>query len=101
MKRIRTKYEYHDAELVRVQWVADDELVLDFDLCFDGIVVSVRFQRVGNREEVERQLCSIASRMTHERYLADVVGIWREDDRTFLLDTSQGAVTIIASNMLE
>ena len=101
MKRLRTTYEYHDANLVHVEWTADAELVLDFDLCFDGITASVRFLEVRNREEVEEQLRSIASRMTHDGWLADVVGIWREDGRTFLIDTSQGALAIVASSMLE
>ncbi len=106
MKLLHTKFEYHDSTLVKVAWLQDSELRLTFKL--DGhwnygssIVVSVMFSGVRNPDVVKSSLCEIASKMTHDRWLADVVGIWRESNSSYLVDTSQGALVIDASSFAE
>lgn len=100
MRRIRTKLEYHDSNLVDVNWAGDD-LTLTFDLCYDPTQSSVLFGGVRNRKEIEAQLQEFERKMTHAGWLADVVAIARGSDGRYLVDTSQGPLWIDARAMLE
>lgn len=106
MKRLRTRFEYHDSVLTGYVWPEDDELRLTFRLngrCNDGCDISVNLSFLGvrNRTEVEESLATIASKMTHQQWLADVVAVVRDSPRVYLVDTSQGPILIDASSMLE
>ncbi len=106
MKRIHAKYEYHDSTLIEVAWLRDCELRMTFEL--DGhwnngssFVVSILFSNVRNRMVVESSLHEIALNRTHEHWLADVVGIWKEASGNYVIDTSQGSIMIEASSFTE
>lgn len=65
MKRLRTRFEYHDSVLTGYVWPEDDELRLTFRLngrCNDGCDISVNLSFLGvrNRTEVEESLATIA-----------------------------------------
>lgn len=106
MKRLRTKFDYHDSVLTGYTWPEDDELRLTFGLnglCNGGCDTSVDlcFLGIRNRTDIENALNAMASSMTHENWLADVVAVVKETPRNYLIDTSQGSISIDASSMLE
>jgi hypothetical protein len=106
MMTLTTKRAYHDSRLLRAEWMHDSDLVLTFDL--DGhwndgnsVEASVMFSRVRNRDAVEEFLRSLRERASDRKGLADVIGVTRERDRSFLVDTSQGSLVIEAPRFTE
>lgn len=106
LKRLHTKFDYHDSVLTGYTWPQDNELRITLHLngwCNDGCDISVdpSFLGVRNRAEVEDALGTIASNVTHKNWLADVVAVVKESARNYLVDTSQGSIRIDAPSMLE
>lgn len=98
MKRLKTRRQYHDSQLIHAEWEQERNLRLTFRLdghWNDGVSLeaSVLFSGVRNRDEVEPLLRSLAD--------AEVVGIARHTERAFLIDTSKGALIIDASGFSE
>jgi hypothetical protein len=106
VKRIKTRREYHDSQLVAAEWIHERDLVLRFSL--DGhwnhgasIDASVMFSAVRNRAQVEQALQSLSEAVEHRKWLADVVGIVRDSTGAFLVDTSQGSLLVEAARFSE
>jgi len=87
--------------LVRAEWLDNRVLRLSFrlDAHWNGgvsIETSVIFSGVRNAAEVNSTLRSIAKSSAGRDSLADVVAIVRDSNRSYLVDTSQGALVIDA-----
>ena len=83
-------------------WVSDEDLKLTFALFFEqGVQATLLFYGVRNREAVDTTLSEMAAKMPHDRYLADVAAFVSEDDGNYLVDTSQGALSINARAFVE
>jgi hypothetical protein len=106
MKRLRTRREYHDSQLTSAEWLRERDLRLTFRL--DGnwngntsIESSVMFSGVRNREVVDETLRALGEAAVGRDWLADVVAIVRNEDRSYLVDTSQGSLVIDADGFSE
>ena len=106
MMTLKTSRVYHDSRLLRCEWMHECDLVLTFDL--DGhwnggnsIEASVMFSRVRNRGAVDEFLRSLRQRGSDGECLADVIAVTRERDRSFVVDTSLGALVIEAARFSE
>src|SRR5215467_11448748 len=103
MKRLRTRRVYHDSDLTAAEWLRAGDLRLTFRL--DGhwnddgtaIEASVVFFGVRNRREVDSTLSALGESSTGHDCLADVVTIFRDSNRSYLVDTSQGPLVIDAT----
>ena len=106
MRRLDLRLNYHDSELVAAEWTDDDDLRLSFQL--DGSwnygsshVQAVLFMSVRNRDEVEQALEEVEAAPPHGKSMADVVAIARSAPGTYLVETSQGAISIKAGGVVE
>ena len=83
MHRLKTRHSYHDAEILAVEFGADDTLVFCTELCScsgsRGRVVHLSFYAVKNASEV-RQFLTLLEQASERVCIAQIIDFDRDDD---------------------
>lgn len=106
MKKLKTKYEYHDSLIMSVVYPRDEDVVLEVDLCgfcsgLPDASVHILFNGVRNLPEVRQSFDQLCKTNKAKGYIAEIVGILRADSRGFLLDLSDQAVVVDSKGFIE
>jgi len=105
MRRLKTRHEYHDAEVRDVSFGPADCVVFEVELCgcsdSPGQWVHLSFHGIKNIGEVRNFIHTLLERAEGRPRIAEIVGIARDPDRRFLLDLDQGPLYINAKSYTE
>ncbi|MEM6258692.1 MAG: hypothetical protein AAGI37_10315 [Planctomycetota bacterium] len=105
MDRIKTQHEYHDADIINFHWEENDELVVralldaHWNHGFEG-PVSWRFISVRNRDVIEASMPDLTSK-EKDASLANIAGIRKVSGGVYLIDATEGEITIEAASVVE
>ncbi len=103
--RLKTKHGYHDAAVEAVEFEPGDSVSLEIKLCgcsdAPGAIVHLVFEGVRNVEEVQQAFASAKRVRPAKGYVAEIVGIGRDENGLFVLDLAEGSVRVKAKGFCE
>src|SRR5918993_5836653 len=104
-KRLKLKHGYHDAMVSAIRYQNRD-VILDVNLCSccnaSAGPATISFLSVRNFETVRNALESARRENTGRKYIDEIIGIIRSEDRGILLDLqTAGGVRVDAQGIFE
>jgi hypothetical protein len=105
-RRLKLRHEYHDALVTAIEYSDGDSLGLTVSLCggsnpTPGAIVHLTFHGVRNIQEVYERLESIQSANTLKPYDTEILGIFRNENRGYVLCLVEENLIVDAKSVTE